>query len=52
MTPPPLPRGRRVVLLRCVCIAAYLGDRPSLRSPVWLLGLVATTALMLLGAFA
>lgn len=40
------------VLLRFVYIAAYLGDRPTLRSAVWILGLVATSALMLLGAFA
>jgi uncharacterized MAPEG superfamily protein len=37
--------------LRCVYIAAYMGDKASLRSGVWLLGLGATSALMLLGAF-
>jgi uncharacterized MAPEG superfamily protein len=38
------------VAFRCVYVAAYLGDVPTLRSAAWLLGLGATTALQLLGA--
>jgi uncharacterized MAPEG superfamily protein len=39
------------VALRCLYLAAYLGDQATLRSGIWSLGLGATTALMLLGAF-
>lgn len=40
-----------VVVCRSVYVAAYLGDRSSLRSAVWLLGLAATSVLFVLGAF-
>jgi uncharacterized MAPEG superfamily protein len=40
------------VLLRLVYAAAYLGDRPSLRSILWGLGMAANIALLLSPAFA
>jgi uncharacterized MAPEG superfamily protein len=39
------------VVLRCIYVAAYLGDRSSLRSVVWILGLATTWLLFLLGVF-
>jgi uncharacterized MAPEG superfamily protein len=37
------------VVVRTVYIFAYIGDKPSLRSGMWALGLLATAALMVLG---
>jgi uncharacterized MAPEG superfamily protein len=39
------------VVLRAVYVAAYLSNQSTLRSTVWILGVGATSALMLLGAF-
>jgi uncharacterized MAPEG superfamily protein len=39
------------IALRCLYVAAYLGDQASLRSCIWMGGLGTTAALMLLGAF-
>jgi uncharacterized MAPEG superfamily protein len=38
------------VVLRCIYIPLYIADKASVRSGVWILGLVATAALMFLGA--
>ena len=40
------------VALRCIYIAAYIADKATLRSMIWLLATIAIAALMLLGAVA
>lgn len=37
------------IVVRTVYIFAYIGDKPSLRSGMWTLGLLATATLMVLG---
>ncbi len=38
------------VVARIAYIAAYLGDRPSLRSPIWAIGFLATVGLYVVAA--
>jgi len=43
--------GSAFLVFRCIYIALYLGNKPTLRSSVWTLGFLATCALLLAPAF-
>jgi uncharacterized MAPEG superfamily protein len=43
--------GIAFVAIRCVYIALYLGDKPTARSSVWGLGILATLGLYLVAMF-